>query len=376
MADSPASKADAADFVERRESLSPSKLEAISARRSEQSPQRKRRNTTGEHRNKKRRRHSSSSSDDESVSEAKLESSSSPSSDQDSSSADSSSADSEQSDLEDERENAPSTSAKEEARESTDYVRFEIDDDTQKKWSLPEDMNKYLSKKFNNFIPDKTLKEKILDKYPLPSSSSIKAPDLDDYVPEIFSANNSSYGKSYDTNLHQIQGRIGTVMGPLSRIWLDLDNIRSGRESGENLDPTEWLKIVEKAITLLGQAFTTTTYHRRMNVLYNLTKDVKKAKKLLKSNSEDLASSQKVFGKKFYKALSKASKIKKKSKEISRHLGSSKFDKKKQRYDSGRFTGAQSSNRPFRSEAPSRGSRGGGRITFKTRRPPTKSQKR
>ena len=160
-----------------------------------------------------------------------------------------------------------------EARDSTDYVHFQIDDDSQKKWSLLEDMNKYMSKKFNNFIPDKTLKEKILDKYLLPSSSAIKPPDLDDYVPEIFSANNSSYGKSHDINASDSRAH-REVMGPLSRIWLDLDNIRSGGESGENLDPIEWLKIVEKTNTLLGQAFITTTYHRWMSPSMHSSEDM------------------------------------------------------------------------------------------------------
>ena len=68
-------------------------------------------------------------------------------------------------------------------------------------------MTDYLSKRFNVFIPDKNLKEKILDKYPMLSAECIKAPELDDYVPEIFSAKNASYGKSYDTNLHQISYR-------------------------------------------------------------------------------------------------------------------------------------------------------------------------
>ena len=89
--------------------------------------------------------------------------------------------------------------------------------------SLPKDLTDYLSKRFNVFIPDKNLKEKILDKYPMPSAECIKTPELDDYVPEIFSEKNASYGKSYDTNLHQMQNRIGTVMGPLSKMWLDLD---------------------------------------------------------------------------------------------------------------------------------------------------------
>ena len=278
------------------------------------------------------------SDSEDSDSDDSLGSSTSSSSVQDSASSDSD----ESSSSEDgkEKENRPSTSENvSETPNGAEYIRFEVEDDSQKKWSLPEDMTSFISKKFSHFVPDKVLHEKILDKYPLPSSASIKASKLDDYVPEIFSATNASYGKSYDTNLHQIQGRIGAVMGPLSRIWHDLDNIQSGRESVDNLDPSEWLNVVEKAITLLGQTFTSTTYHQQMNILYNLTKDVKEAKKLLKSNSEDLAPAGRHFGKKFYKALSKASKIKKKSKEISKQLGSG-FDRKKRCHDSSRSRGA------------------------------------
>ena len=176
-------------------------------------------------------------------------------------------------------------------------------------------MSAYLTKTFTSFIPDKLLKENILDKYPVPSTSAVQAPKLDNYVPEIFNSTKSSYGKSYDTNLHQIHSRIGAAIGPISKIWVDLDNIRMGRSTEEDLDPVDWLNVVEKSITLLGQAFSTTTYHRRMNILYNLTKDVKEAKHLLKTNSEDLSKGDNLLGKRFYKALSKASKIRKSPKK-------------------------------------------------------------
>ena len=369
MADSDPPLAETADLIERRESQSPTNVEANAARRS-QSPSRRRKRhlSKDQRRRRRRRRHDQSSSSSDSESEIDSDSSDDRSQDSassDSASSDSSSADSssqsEESDSEVEREK-PSSSNASSSKDST-RQRFGIEADSQSKLDLPKDMNEYLLTKFNKFIPDKSLKEKILDKLPLPSASCIKAPALDDYVPDIFTATRSSYGKSYESNLQQIQERIGLVMGPLSRIWLDLDNIDSGRESGQNLDPSEWLDIIEKTITLLGQAFTTTTYHRRMNILYNLTKDVKKAKQLLKSNSEDLASSQKLFGKKFYKALAKSSKVRKRSKEISQQLGST--PKKRKRSDRDRFNGHKQGNQPFRSEAPSRGGRGGGRINFK-----------
>ena len=244
--------------------------------------------------------------------------------------------------------------------DSSDYIRFDVMEEEKRHLSLPEDMEKYLLKSFSKFTPDKVLNEKILDKYPLPSH--VKALKLDDYVQEIFSSSNSSYGKPYDQNLAQIQGRVGTVMVPLSRLWLDLENIRKaikrGTSSDTSLDIFDCLGLVEKSITLLGQAFTTTTYHRRMNVLYNLTKDVKKAKQLLKSNDEKLSDTGKLFGKKFYKALVKASSTSKKSKEISRQLGKKHKKFRPERQE------RRDAKQPFRHEAPRRGPMRGGRVSF------------
>ena len=48
---------------------------------------------------------------------------------------------------------------------------------------LPRDMKQYLEECFTEFIPDKVLKEKILDQYPPPELT--KSMELDDYVAEF-----------------------------------------------------------------------------------------------------------------------------------------------------------------------------------------------
>ena len=234
------------------------------------------------------------------------------------------------------------------------HVRFDVQEEEKKVLDLPQDMKDYLMECFSKFTSDKILREKILDQYPAPSL--VKAMELDDYVPELFASLSSSFGKSYDQNLSQIQGRIGTVMGPLGKLWKDLENIRKG-VSTDSLDIYECLGAVEKSITLLGQAYTSTTYHRRMNILYNLTKDVKDAKQLLKRNDKRLSKHHNLFGKRFYIALSKAASIRKKSKENSQQLGA-KHGRKKQKHEK------REPRRPFPAEAPRRGSGRGGRVTF------------
>ena len=81
------------------------------------------------------------------------------------------------------------------------------------------------------------------------------------------------------------------------------------------------------------------------------TKDVKKSKKLLKSNGADLSKGKKLFGKCFNKALAKASKIRKKSKEISRQLGSTRDRKKNRNQHKLLSKRSRSTNWPFPSES-------------------------
>ena len=368
MSDSEASAADAADNIEQREGQGPGNSEANTAPRSvRNTPSRKRKASRPRRHRRKRSRYEpdEKTSSDSSDSSEDSDSSASGDSPQVSSSDDSTTSDSATSDSaesEDDERNGVSQAQPDASAE--DYIRFDIEDNANRKLTLPDDMSDYLTKKFSKFIPDKLLNEKIMEKYPMPSTSAVQTPELDNYVPEIFSATGSSYGKAFDSNLHQIQTRIGAVMGPISRIWLDLDDIRAGRSSGENLDPSAWLTVIEKSITLLGQAFSTTTYHRRMNVLYNLTKDLKDAKKLLKTNAEDLSKGEKLFGKRFYKALAKASKIRKKSREISKQLGSKGEKRRSKNRNKPPNKRSHPNDRPFQSAAPSRRGRGGGRISF------------
>ena len=200
-------------------------------------------------------------------------------------------------------------------RSDSSYVHFDIEDDVVAKIELSKELVQYVNKKFVKFIPDKVIQENILDTFPIPSNLPVKAPRINDYVGEIFSSSGKSYRKSYDSNFAQIQSRMGSILGPLSKLWSEPDTVeKSGND--EDLDLFAMLDLVEKTITLVGQAFVVSTYHRRMNILYNLTKDVKKAKRLIHCNEDNLERSwadNKLFCKKFYKALLKAATIRKSS---------------------------------------------------------------
>ena len=85
-------------------------------------------------------------------------------------------------------------------------------------------------------------------------------------------------------------------------MWEKLELVRTG--VSEEPELYELLDMVEKAITLNGQAHLSTSFHRRVSVMFKLTKDIKAAKCLLKEHESLLkkADCQDLFGEAFYKA--------------------------------------------------------------------------
>ena len=93
------------------------------------------------------------------------------------------------------------------------------------------------------------------------------------------------------------------VMGPVGRLWLNLEEVRTGK-SPEERDLFECLRLFEQSVTLLGQANVSLTYARRLAILGRLTGDAKKAKKLLSKYWSCLTQSQKsLLGKKVRQSL-------------------------------------------------------------------------
>ncbi|KAL9957098.1 hypothetical protein ACROYT_G038697 [Oculina patagonica] len=257
-----------------------------------------------------------------------------------------------------------------------DYRRFDTGAQAHTKLELTNDMHKYLNEKFKIYVKDKAIQESVLDSNPVPDAESLKIPKVDGYLNEIFDTLGKSYGRESDGTLSKTQARINNVMGPLGKLWLNLEKIRTD-DSTDELDLFDCLKLVEQSVTLLGQANVSLTYARRLSILGRLTGDMKKAKKLLSKHESSLSSSHKnLFGKRFYKALSKATKIRKSTKDISQHLaGSSKpsrpsaYKGSPLRRDSYRGRGPRDSHQPFRGMPSSRGRGGGRTVSFKPRPP-------
>ena len=110
----------------------------------------------------------------------------------------------------------------------------------------------------------------------------------------------------------KISGKVLEVMGPFSRLWKGLDDIRKA-PSDETVEvPVDkFVTLVEQVILLLGQATLSSLTFLKM-----ITKDPRKAKPMVKENQKILKESEThTLGKKFRSHMTEIEKSKKKSLE-------------------------------------------------------------
>ena len=84
-------------------------------------------------------------------------------------------------------------------------------------------MAHYANLHFKNHIPDKDINEKILTENPVPSSLQ-EVPVLDDFVKTLLVSQTVT---ATDHQMEKFQGKILQVVGPLSRLWKGLEDIRN-----------------------------------------------------------------------------------------------------------------------------------------------------
>ena len=93
-------------------------------------------------------------------------------------------------------------------------------------WELSQEMADYVTKKFATYVPEKDLKDSIINENPVPLNihkPNIHKP-LDDFLKELMEEQNKSFQVNIDRMLERLQHKTVNIMGPLSRVWLSLDN--------------------------------------------------------------------------------------------------------------------------------------------------------
>ena len=157
-------------------------------------------------------------------------------------------------------------------------------------------MADYANLHFKNYIPDKGINEKILTENPVPSNLQ-EVPVLDDFVKILLV---SQTVNTTDHQMEKFQEKFLQVMGPLSRLWKGLEDVRNESSEAVDLPVDTFVTLIEQTKILLGQASTSISYARRLNILKTLLKDPRKAKTLLKEKAALMQEDEgHLFGKKF-----------------------------------------------------------------------------
>ncbi|CAC5412590.1 unnamed protein product [Mytilus coruscus] len=120
-------------------------------------------------------------------------------------------------------------------------------------------------------------------------------------------------------SLKFIQKKLALIMGPLFKMWREMDGANQGKETSE-MFITEVLNLIERTVLLVEQVNVACLYERRINFMAKILKGMKQDKQTLSHNQSMLTESgEALFGDNFYNVLDKKSKIRKRAKEMAKN---------------------------------------------------------
>ena len=195
--------------------------------------------------------------------------------------------------------------------------RFEaMPDEAANLWELPTEMGEYVNRHMTKFINEKTIVDTVLLDNPVPPNIT-KPFKMDDFFRELLDERRRKSELSLDSVLEKIQQKTVNVFGPLSKVWLAVENALASKDNQPQISLEDMAQQVEQTILLLGQTFNALTYQRRLSALSAVMLDHKKAQATLKEQSHLLEDSGAcLFGKSFRKHVVDTAKAKKESKEV------------------------------------------------------------
>ena len=160
------------------------------------------------------------------------------------------------------RRKSPSSSSlsSESEEEDQETKRFHIvSNEDQFKWDLPSELASYANTQFEKYILEKSIHDAICEVHPVPNNLN-QFKRMDEFSRDLLKEKNKNNSLAIDEILGNIQKRTLSVMGPLSKMWLKLENAKKTDAPPLSLD--EILSLLEQTICLLGQTSNSVSYHR------------------------------------------------------------------------------------------------------------------
>ena len=128
------------------------------------------------------------------------------------------------------------SSSSESEEEDQETKRFHIvSNEDQFKWDLPPELGSYANTQFEKYIAEKCIHEAICEVH-LVSNNFNQVKKIDEILRDLLKEKNKTNSLAINEILGKIQKRTLSVMGPLSKVWLKLENTRNSDAPPLSLD--------------------------------------------------------------------------------------------------------------------------------------------
>lgn len=158
-------------------------------------------------------------------------------------------------------------------------------------WELPASIKGYVHKYMANHISEKDIRDHVLNINPVPTNVKM-VPVLDNYIKNLLTNNSKVNTLKNEKVLKTIQENFLAILGPLSRIC---DLMEKERDQYQDSLINDVSELIEQTVLLLGQAFNSSSFHRRDKIFSTLIDSNPKVKDILKEQSKDMDSPLNTF---------------------------------------------------------------------------------
>ena len=155
---------------------------------------------------------------------------------------------------------SPHSLSSESEEEDQETKRFHtVSNEDQFKWDVPSGLASYANRQFEEYIPEKSIHDAICEVHPVPNNLD-QVKKMDEFLRDLLKEKNKNNSLADDEIQGKIQKRTLSVMGPLSKVWLKLENAKKSDAPPLSLDKI--LSLLEQTICLLGQTSNSISYHQ------------------------------------------------------------------------------------------------------------------
>ena len=133
--------------------------------------------------------------------------------------------------------------------------------------NFPSSMTDYANLNFENYIPDNDIEEKILTENLIPSNLQ-EVSILNGFVKALLVLQTAQLlNISADQQMGKFQEKSFRVMGPLSRLWKGLEDVRNESSEAVQVPVNTFATLIEQVTLLLGASIT-------INLVYTSLKHI------------------------------------------------------------------------------------------------------